>query len=69
MNCPLKSAVTIKGDLVSGLIENCQYYYALDRENNTPTTYGCLKCKFGYNGDIVNYKSIGYIKKCNLFNE
>ena len=69
LKCVLVENITIKGDLENGLITNCQYYYSLDRENITPKIYGCLKCKFGFNGDILNYNNIGYIKKCTEFNE
>lgn len=70
LKCPKKQDVDILGDLQNAIIENCQYYYALDRDNTSPKVFGCIKCKFGFTGEIEKYTlGVGYIKKCEPFNQ
>ena len=64
VECVENKDIVIKGILNENLriVENCEFYYKL-KDN----IYGCLKCKNGYNGEIVeeveNFEN-GFIKKC-----
>ena len=61
-----QSVEKINDDTSRLLIANCLYYVALTSTGsgtNKKWSYGCIKCKQGYNGTISNN---GYILNCNL---
>ena len=44
---------TIKGILNDEFfVDNCDYYYPINLSEDIELTYGCLKCKFGFSGEI-----------------
>lgn len=66
--CIDQTSVTIRGHILNSVVvPNCEYYHQLDA-----TTYGCMKCKFGYTGRIKGYTSgtqtnYGSIEYCEAF--
>ena len=70
----VSSQITISGQVndATNLIENCQYYYKLNKNTSQIETYGCLRCKFGYTGVIINsdYSNFsGFLDTCEPFPE
>lgn len=58
--CYDKGSFLVKGAPVSNMIDNCEYYTKLN-----DTTLGCVKCKHGYDGIVLNSESnTGYIDTC-----
>ncbi len=57
---------SINGDTGNPFIQNCEFYMALFASGTNQFNYGCVKCKFGFNGPVDNG---GYLKSCSQMND
>ena len=69
----ISTSVTVKNSQApSNLVENCQYYSNLKFSGGSTDIIGCLRCKFGFNGVVMNDNPgsfVGYISSCSAMAE
>ena len=68
----LTSEIIESNNKKNNLVENCSYYYRINKNYSDTAVYACFRCKFGYTGVVVQGNTDNtnsYIDSCHQIND